>query len=178
MLSITKRMKEGYKLIEREDFEDWLDKEYQKSMKYLVQKTIEADFNEQMGALRYERNTERKSYRNGYYYRSLYTKYCLIEGLKIPRSRSAKSAKINYKSFDKWQKMHKNFKDLIVKLILTGSSYYEIENYLNKEMPISRSTISNILKGLYDKVQQFHREPLKDDIKVLYLDGVWHNVYS
>ena len=72
--------------------------------------------------------------------------------------------------------MHKNFKDLIIKLILTGSSYYEIENYLHKEMPISRSTISNILKGLYHRVREFHRDPLKDDIKILYLDGVWHKI--
>jgi len=164
--SIAKKLKEGYRLLKREEFEDYLDREFKKLMRKLVESTIQAEFEEQIKAGRYKRDKRRRDVRNGYYYRDLFTKFCHLENIKIPRARKMK---IEFSAFDKWQRMTYGFKDLVLDLILTGSSYGKIEEFLAKEFTfLSSQSISRIFRELKSELRKYKTAPIEDNIVILY----------
>ena len=55
---------------------------------WILQELIELEFNEQIGAERYERSEERQGYRNGFRKRDLFTRVGRIT-LRVPRDRAA-----------------------------------------------------------------------------------------
>jgi transposase-like protein len=57
-------------------------------LKNLLEKCMEEELTYYLKARKYQRSSERGSYRNGYYTRSLDTKLWVISSLSIPRSRN------------------------------------------------------------------------------------------
>ena len=63
-----------------------------------------------------------------------------IPKLKIPRARNLK---VKFNSFENGKKTSSNFKNLLMDLILTGSSFRKIEEFLAKQFTfLSRQSIS------------------------------------
>lgn len=58
-------------------------------VEWLFQELIELEFNEQIGAERYERSSERQGYRNGFRKRDLFTRVGRIT-LRVPRDRDGR----------------------------------------------------------------------------------------
>jgi putative transposase len=140
-------------------------------MKKIVETTIQTEFEEQIMVSKYKRDKNRKDVRNGYYYRNLFTKFCYLENIKVPRARNMK---VQFSAFDKWQRMTYGFKELVLDLILTGSSYRKIEEFLSKELTfLSSQSISRILRELKTELREFKTAPLEDDIVILNVDGMY-----
>jgi len=54
-------------------------------IKGFIENLLEDEIAAAFGALRYERSSERKVYLNGHYQRNLFTKYGLVDEIRMPR---------------------------------------------------------------------------------------------
>ena len=173
-ISLSEKISFGYKLLNREDYEDQIERTVKEVFKRLMQESIVHEFNEKIKASPYERTKDRTCYRNGYYIRNFILKNYVIEGLKIPRARNMR---IEYTAFKKWQRISNEFKERVIEYILAGNSFQTIVELVTEKFPkISKQTVSNILKELKEEQEYFNKAPIKDDIVVLYIDGIYKKV--
>ncbi len=98
--SITEWQK--HKRFYRENFWQHLESRNMELNKIAIQELIYEDFNIQVGAEKYKRSNNRKSYRNGYRKRSFEIVNGYITDLTIPRARKLD---IRFSIFDKWQRV-------------------------------------------------------------------------
>lgn len=121
-------------------------------IKWLVEVTLEI----QIEMLRDGHKSKGRRQRNGYYERSLLTRFGLIEKIKVPRLRGMRF----YNSvFDKWQRRLESFDKMITMLFTQGESYRDIQRvvkeYFNEPF-MSKSTISRITNKIFERVKEFH----------------------
>jgi putative transposase len=174
MVNLTQKIDFGYKLMYREDYEDYLEFNAKRLMKQIIQESIYKEFEHNIGAHHYERSTSRSDYRNGYYHRNLKIENYFIDNLCIPMARGKK---IDYTAFEKWQKLSNKFKEKIMDYILAGNSFKNIVKLVSEEFfSISKQTISNILQEFKKEQIAFNNSPITDDIVLLYVDGIYKKV--
>lgn len=84
-----------------------------------IQESIYHEFTLQIGADRYERTPLRLSTRKGEYERFLTTTFGVSQ-IKVPRARE--DLKMDYRLFDKYQRRHKKFDNMVILSMLLGFS--------------------------------------------------------
>ena len=89
-------------------------------MRWLLQEQINEEFEEQIGAARYERSATRKDKRTGYRPRSYEFKGGRITGLKIPRTRKIK---IRFTVFNQWERVQPEAYEAMLTAYLLGVFY-------------------------------------------------------
>jgi putative transposase len=121
---------------------------------------------------RYKRSAGRQGYRNGSYVRDLLTTYGWIERLVIPRVREGG---IESKVLERYHRRQRQVDRVLLEAFLLGHSTRKTVRLFKRlfEGSVSAQTVSNIVKELNEQVQQFHRRPLGDAYRFLYLDGLW-----
>ena len=140
-------------------------------IKSLIEKLLEAQLTEVIGAERYQRSSKRKTYRNGHYERSLLRKYGLIEGIRVPRKEKGGT---EYSVFARYKRRRRDLDAAIGQLFLSGVSTRKLKG-ISKELygtEISAQTVSNTLSTLDRELARFKDKPIEDTVEFLFLDGI------
>lgn len=156
--------------------EDWwgdLKRETERAVKILIEKSLEIEVQDMIGANRWEHNLSRQNYRNGYYERDFLSSYGYLSRLKMPRVRSGG---IRSKILPRYARRNKDVDQMILEMFIAGVSTRRVEEAMRPlfgERSVSASTVSEIAKQLDLKVERFHRRPIEDKYLYLFFDGVY-----
>lgn len=142
-----------------------------RAVKLLLENRMHDELADYLRAGHYTRLTHRRGYRNGVYYRRLTTTWGTIPDLEIPRARDGG---FRPTSVERYQHRTPQVDALIRSVFLGGVSTRQAGAVLAPLLgdTISPSTVSTITKTLDRAVEQFHRRPLADAYRYLFLDGV------
>lgn len=115
---------------------------------------------------------DQKIQRNGYYERSLDTRYGRIEDLSVPRDRQGE---FQTQMFEPYQRRDGWLEETIIKMYQSGMSTREIGKMVEKLVGSSYSaaTISNITDVALEDIKAWQKRPLHKRYSVLYLDGMY-----
>jgi transposase-like protein len=126
-----------------------------------------------VGASHYQRSSRRRCYRNGYYTRNVVWKLGVLSKVLIPRTRTGK-----YQSaiLDRYRRFGGGFDRHILQLFTLGLSTRRVERFFTDffgQYSIGSQTVSDILKRVSGDLHQYRTAPLRDDVRYLYLDGIY-----
>jgi len=144
-------------------------------LRWLLERTMETEVTQRLGAERYGRSATRTDWRNGYRERDLVTELGLLKGLRVPRSRQGS---YQPEAFARYQRRQPLVNRLILEMFVAGVATRRVGEVLEAllgECP-SATTVSRIAKQLDERVRQFHARPLQDRWRFLVLDGVCMSV--
>ncbi|MGG1480868.1 IS256 family transposase [Bacillus smithii] len=113
--------------------------------------------------------------RNGYYHRTLDTKYGKIEALTVPRDRNGD---FQTQMFEPYQRQDGWLEQAIIKMYQSGMSTREIGKFIERILgsTYSPTTISHITDAALEDIQKWQQRPLNKRYSVLYLDGFYIKV--
>lgn len=113
--------------------------------------------------------------KNGYYQRSLDTRYGRIENLTVPRDRMGE---FQTQVFEPYQRRDGWLEDAVIKMYQSGMSTREIGKFIEKILGTSYSptTVSNITNVVLEDIEKWQKRTLNKRYSVLYLDGIYTKV--
>lgn len=144
----------------------------------MLERGLQIERESMIGASHYERSSDRKDYRNGYYSRNVICKLGVLSKVLMPRSRYGV-----YQSeiIERYKRFGGNFDQYMLKLFSLGLATRRVESFFTDffgEVGFSSQTVSNILKKVSYELDQYRHRQLSDDIKYLYLDGTYVTIRS
>jgi transposase-like protein len=137
-----------------------------------LNRTLVLEAELQLQAGRYERSEDRIDYRAGYRTRTVITRKGTYT-LRVPKARSTP---LVFSVFDRYQRLWKEVHDLLREIFLAGCSTRRTGEVLALLLGtrVSPQTVSRAVQALTPLVEAFHRRPLDDRYRFLFLDGVTH----
>jgi transposase-like protein len=157
-----------------EEFEHQL----QLSGKRLLEESLKMEQQHLVGAGHYQRSSHRRCYRNGYYTRNVVWKLGVLSKVLIPRTRSG-----DYQSaiLDRYRRFGGRFDRHILQLFTLGLSTRRVERFFTEffgQYGIGSQTVSDILKRVAGELHEYRTAAVSDDIRYLYLDGIYLTIRS
>lgn len=142
-----------------------------KSLKFLMEATLELDRTAQLGRGRYERSEVESDCRNGYYTRDLETGFGLIERLRVPRLRRGA---VKQTLFARYQRRRGDVERFVRSLFFAGVSTRGVGEVLEILLGFapSATAVSRMVAGIDGEVKAFHARLLGDGFVYLFLDGL------
>ncbi len=143
----------------------------------LTPQTAELRLVAHLQATRYQRNSERHGYRNGYRERDLLTRWGSLEKLRVPRDRAGE---FQPQVLERYQRRQEEVNTAVRELFLRGISTRQVHTVVQPLFGegISAQTVSRICRSLQEEVDRYHRRQLLDTYMYLFLDGVTLKVKS
>jgi putative transposase len=135
---------------------------------------LEEEVSEFIHAALYQRTTERKDYRNGYYERDLVTTAGEIEDLAVPRTRNGFRTEL----FERYQRRQAELDEAILDMFVKGVSMEQVGNVvetLTGAHP-SPSTVSRVFHTLEDEFEGWKKRTLKAHYLYAFADGTYFTV--
>jgi len=171
------RLKDLWREVKSE--EDWwgeINGEVLSLVKLILEGSLDEEILEEVKVNRYRRSEQRRGYRNGYYERSLCTRYGIIKTLRVPRTREGFTSTV----LPHYQRRPSDVDNLVRECFLGGLSTRRVGEVLAPLCgeQISPQTVSRITMKLNNEVQTYHNRFLGDDYQYLLLDGVTLKVKS
>jgi putative transposase len=164
-------LKDLWKEVKDED-EWWEDisKHTLRMVKTVLESSLEEELLDFLRASRYQRTEVRKSWRNGSYEKSLYTRFGVIKDLRVPRARESYPSRI----LPRYQRRQHEVNDMVRGMFLAGVSTRRVSEILLKIKgdQMSAQTVSRIASSLDTEVHLFHNRPLLDEYRYLFFDGI------
>lgn len=146
-------------------------------LRWMMERTMETELTQRLGAVRYGRSDTRCDWRNGYRERDLVTELGLLKSLRVPRCRKG-----GYQPevFGRYARRQPLVNALMLEMFVAGVATRRVGEVLEALLGDSPSatTVSRIAKGLEARVRQFHGRPMHDRWRFLLLDGVRVSVKS
>jgi putative transposase len=135
-----------------------------------LQKMLDAQFEQHIGANKYERTEERRGYRNGTYERQLKTRVGNIT-LSICRDRDGT---FQPHVFARYQRNEKALIMTIIEMYFKGVSTRKVEPILEElcGLEISKSQVSELTKSIEQEVQTWRARQLMDEYIYLFVDAL------
>ncbi|HWU43305.1 MAG TPA: IS256 family transposase, partial [Bdellovibrio sp.] len=131
---------------------------------------LDAEADQLCGAGRYERSQARQDTRAGSYERTLHTKASDV-GLKIPKLRrqSFETAII-----ERYRRRESSVEEALIEMYLAGISVRRVEDITEAlwGTRVSPSTVSNLNKKIYAKIEAWRNRRIEGEHPYLYLDGI------
>ena len=160
----------------KKDFWDEFEGQLQLLGKRLLEESLQVEQYHQVGAGPYQRSSRRRCYRNGYYTRNVVWKLGVLSKVLIPRTRIG-----NYQSaiLDRYRRFGGGFDRHILQLFTLGLSTRRVERFFTEffgEYGFGSQTVSDILKRVSSDLHKYRTAPLSDDIRYLYLDGIYMTI--
>lgn len=140
----------------------------------ILNQVLEALATETIGAQKYERTEKRKAYRNGSRERSLKTRIGTIT-LDVPRLRSGE---FSHELFERYQRAEQALVLTMMEMVLQGVSTRKVTK-ITEELcgtSFSKSTVSQLCKGLDEAVQAFRNRPLEKRYPFVMVDAMYVKV--
>ncbi|TXK66238.1 IS256 family transposase [Paenibacillus sp. N3.4] len=123
--------------------------------------------------LQLEQQSEgKKNYRNGYYERTLDTRYGRIDDLMVPRDRNND---FQTQLFEPYQRREGWLEEAVIRMYKGGMSTREVAGFIESMFgaQYSPTTVSNITGTVLEDVEKWQKRPLEKRYSVLYLDGLY-----
>lgn len=136
-----------------------------------LNKVMQVEVNEQIGASKYERKDSRIAHRNGYKKRTLNTKYGKIV-LNKPQIREFS---FETQIFERYSRVEKALRNAVGESYIQGISTRRMKKVLYQlgVDSISPSSVSNIAKELDEDVDKFLKRPIEKEIRYLFIDATY-----
>jgi transposase-like protein len=145
----------------------------------LVRSTVEDTLNEMLNAeadelckaKRYERSADRVDTRAGSYRRKLVTQAGEVE-LKVPR---LGSLPFETQIIERYRRRESSVEEALVEMYLAGVSVRRVEDVTEAlwGTRVSSSTVSELNKKIYERIEQWRMRPLEGEHPYVMLDGIW-----
>ena len=131
---------------------------------------LDAEADEMCGAQRYERSPERIDTRAGSYNRQLHTKAGEVT-LKVPKLRSQT---FETAIIERYKRREASVEESLIEMYLAGVSVRRVEDITEAlwGTRVSPSTVSNLNKKIYKKLEAWRKQPIEGDYPYVYLDGI------
>jgi transposase-like protein len=131
---------------------------------------LDAEADQLCGAGRYERSEARKDTRAGHYERSLDTRAGQVS-LKMPRLRR--------QTFEtaiivRYRRRESSVEEALIEMYLAGVSVRRVEDITEAlwGTRVSPSTVSNLNKKIYAKIEAWRNRPIEGEHPYVFLDGI------
>ncbi|HEY0154824.1 MAG TPA: IS256 family transposase [Longimicrobium sp.] len=124
----------------------------------MMQAAVQAEFDRFLGAGPWERNGERRGWRNGSKRRRLHTRVGTIE-LRIPKDREGR---FQPSLFERYQRSEKAFVLALVEMYIQGVSTRKVQKVVEQlcGVMVSASQVSALVKGLDGELETWRRRSL------------------
>lgn len=140
-----------------------------------VEETLNTLLDEEAAAIckaqKYERTENRAGTRAGHYDRKLLTKTGEVN-LKVPKLR-----KVTFETaiIERYKRREISVEEAMIEMYLAGVSVRRVEDITEAlwGAKVSPGTISNLNKKIYEEIEKWRNEPLKNHYTYVYIDGIW-----
>ncbi len=157
--------------IDQEHLTDHLGKIVRGTVEETLNALLEAEADQLCQASRYERTETRKDTRAGHYSRKLSTKAGDVR-LKIPKLR-----KMTFETaiIERYRRRESSVEEALIEMYLAGISVRRVEDITEAlwGTRVSPSTVSNLNKKVYARIEKWLNEPIVGEYPYVFLDGIW-----
>ena len=157
--------------IEQDQLNKHLDKVVRGTVERTLNELLDAEADRLCGAGRYERSQARKDTRAGHYSRKLDTKAGQVQ-LKVPKLRS-----LTFETaiIERYRRRESSVEEALIEMYLAGISVRRVEDITEAlwGTRVSPSTVSNLNKKVYDRIDKWLKAPIEDQFVYVFLDGIW-----
>lgn len=110
--------------------------------------------------------------RNGYYKRSLHTRYGHLEDLEVPRDRNGA---FQTQMFEPYQRRDGWLEEAVIQMYRSGMGTRDVACFIEGMFGshYSPTTVSNITASVLEDIQNWQTRPLSKRYSVIYLDGLY-----
>ena len=131
---------------------------------------LDAEADRLCNAQRYERSEARQDSRAGSYERTLHTKAGDVS-LKVPKLRRQT---FETAIIERYQRRESSVEEALIEMYLAGISVRRVEDITEAlwGTRVSPSTVSNLNKKIYAKIEAWRNRPIEGEHPYLYLDGI------
>jgi transposase-like protein len=160
--------------LSQSDFQSLLQEQVRMAVRLTLVTILEAEVSALVGALPYERTSERCDYRNGHYTRDLDTSVGLLEDLPVPRTRKGHQTQV----FEKYKRRRAELDNAIGDMFIGGVSTRkvgEVVESLTGSKP-SPSTVSRVFHTLEGEFETWKTRPLDERYEYAFADGTYFTV--
>jgi len=140
-----------------------------------VEDTLNALLDEEAAAIckaqKYEHTEKRIGTRAGHYDRKLLTKSGEVN-LKVPK---LKRVTFETAIIERYKRREISVEEAMIEMYLAGVSVRRVEDITEAlwGAKVSPGTISNLNKKIYEEIEKWRNEPLKNHYTYVYIDGIW-----
>jgi transposase-like protein len=153
-------------------FETELDQMVSEKVTEILNRMLDAEADEITGAARYERSGGRKAYRAGHYGRDLTVKAGKM-AVRVPK---LKGALFESAVIERYRRREESVEEALIDMYLAGVSTRRVDDIgqalWGERMP--SQTLSDRLKKVYVRIDQWRQRPLQQPYPYVFMDGVWH----
>ena len=157
--------------IEQDQLTKHLDKVVRGTVEETLNSLLEAEAERLCQASRYERTDARKDTRAGYYNRKLETKAGNVN-LKVPKLRT-----LTFETaiIERYRRRESSVEEALIEMYLAGISVRRVEDITQAlwGTRVSPSTVSNLNKKVYGRIDRWLKEPTTGRFAYVFLDGIW-----
>jgi transposase-like protein len=113
--------------------------------------------------------------RNGYYSRTLNTRFGKIDALQVPRDRLGE---FQTQMFEPYHRRDGWLEEAVIHMYKGGMSTREVAHFVESIIGVhySPTTISNITHTVMEDIEAWQNRPLKKRYSVIYLDGLYFSL--
>ncbi len=153
-----------------EDDDDFL----RRLLEHLLQRVLEAEFTEFLGAEPHERTERRRGYRNGYRPRMLTTRVGKLD-LLVPRDREGR---FSTELFERYQRSEKALVLSLMEMYVQGVSTRKVKKITEQlcGVEVSRSVVSELAKGLDEQIEAWRTCEIEEEYPYLIVDALFEKV--
>ena len=157
--------------IEQDQLNKHLDKVVRGTVERTLNELLDAEADRLCAAGRYERNQARKDTRAGHYTRSLETKAGKVK-LKVPKLRT-----LTFETaiIERYRRRESSVEEALIEMYLAGISVRRVEDITQAlwGTRVSPSTVSNLNKKVYGRIEKWLKAPIEGKFVYVFLDGIW-----
>lgn len=168
----SKEVKSGQIIrIEQDHLNRHLDKVVRGTVERTLNELLDAEAERLCQAGRYERTEARRDTRAGHYTRKLDTKAGQVK-LKVPKLR-----KLTFETaiIERYRRRESSVEEALVEMYLAGISVRRVEDITEAlwGTRVSPSTVSNLNKKVYGRIEKWLNAPIGGEFVYVFLDGIW-----
>jgi putative transposase len=157
--------------IEQDQLTMHLDKIVRGTVEETLNELLDAEADRLCQAHRYERTDARTDTRAGHYNRKLTTKAGEVN-LKVPKLRTLP---FETAIIDRYRRRESSVEEALIEMYLAGISVRRVEDITEAlwGTRVSPSTVSNLNKKVYGRIEKWVNAPIEGEFVYVFLDGIW-----
>ena len=156
--------------IDEERIKGHLDRIVRGTVEETLNSLLDAEADRLVGAERYARTDERRDYRSGHYERKLHTKVGEVT-LKVPKLRKQT---LDTAIIERYRRRESSVEEALIEMYLAGISVRRVEDITEAlwGTRVSPSTVSDLNKKIYARIDEWRNAPIEGEHPYVYLDGI------
>jgi putative transposase len=157
--------------IEQDQLTQHLDRVVRGTVEQTLNALLDAEADRLCQAGKYERTQSRTDTRAGHYKRKLETKAGMVN-LKVPKLRT-----LTFETaiIERYRRRESSVEEALIEMYLAGISVRRVEDITEAlwGTRVSPSTVSNLNKKVYGRIDQWLKLPIEGKYTYVFLDGIW-----